>query len=114
MECLRRFLGVTKSTGLKFVKPSISSHFSESIDPSYVNSAMCPKCPRKEWRTKSIRLHSAPTGKQPKVCPRTKWRDYISDLAWSRLGVEPAELSEIAVDRDVFWALLWLKAPRLS
>jgi len=40
MECLRRFLGVTKSTGLKFVKPSISSHFLESIDPSYVNSAM--------------------------------------------------------------------------
>jgi len=74
----------------------------------------CPKYPRKEWRTKSIRLHSAPTGKQPKVCLRTKWRDYISDLAWSRLGVEPAELSEISVDRNVFWALLWLKAPRLS
>jgi len=24
--------------------------------------------------------------------------NYISDLAWSRFGVEPAELSEIAVD----------------
>jgi len=34
--------------------------------------------------------------------PRTRWRDYISDLAWSRVGVEPAELSEIAVDPEVF------------
>ena len=24
--------------------------------------------------------------------PRPRWRDYISDLTWSRLGVEPAEL----------------------
>jgi len=23
---------------------------------------------------------------------RTRWNDYITDLAWSRLGVEPAEL----------------------
>jgi len=46
---------VTKSTGLK---PRMSSHFSESRDPSYVHSAKCPKCPRKEWRTKSFRLQS--------------------------------------------------------
>ena len=26
---------------------------------------------------------------------------YISDLAWSHLGVEPAEISEIAVDHEV-------------
>jgi len=63
---------------------------------------MCPECPGKDWRSKSFRLQSIPTGKRPKVCPRTRWRDYISDLAWSRLGVEPAELSEIAVDREVF------------
>jgi len=49
---------VTKSTGLKSVKPSMSSHFPESIDPRYVNSTMGPKCPRKEWRTKSLRLQS--------------------------------------------------------
>ena len=105
---------VTKNTGLKSVKPSMSSHFPESIDPSYVNSAMRQKCPRKEWRTKSFRLQSKPTGNRRKVCPRTRWRDYISDLAWSRLGVEPAELSEIAVDLEVFWVLLGLLPPRLS
>ena len=105
---------VTKSTGLKSVKPGMSSHVSESRDPSYVSSAMYPECPRKEWRTKSFRLQPTPTGKRPKVRPRTRWRDYISGLAWYRLGVERAELSEIAVDREVFRVLLGLLPPRLS
>jgi len=48
------------------------------------------------------------TGKRPRGRPRTRWRDYTSDLAWSRLGVDPAELSEIAVDREVFRVLLGL------
>jgi len=30
----------------------------------------------------------------------------ISDLAWSHRGVEPAEVSEIAVDPEVFQTLL--------
>ena len=59
---------VTKSTGLKSVKPRMSSHFSESRDPTYVSSAMCPKCAKKEWRTKSFRLQSTPTEKRSKVC----------------------------------------------
>jgi len=42
---------VTKSTGVKSVKPGTSSNFFESRDPSYVSSAMYPECPRKEWRT---------------------------------------------------------------
>jgi len=75
---------------------------------------MCPECLGKEWRTKSFGLQSIPTGKQPRGRPRTRWRDYISDLAWSRLGVEPAELPEIAVDREVFRVLLRMLPPRLS
>ena len=44
-----------------------------------------------------------PTGKRPRGRPRsTKWRDYTSDLVWPRLGVEPAELSEIAENREAF------------
>ena len=88
----------TKITGLKSVKPGMSSHFYESRDSSCASSVMYPKCPRKEWRTKSFRLQSTLTGKRSKVHPRTRWRDCITDLAWSRLGVEPAELCEIAVD----------------
>ena len=49
-----------------------------------------------------------PTGKRPKVCPRTSWSNFISDLAWYGLGVKPTELSEIAVDREVFRVLLGL------
>jgi len=35
------------------------------------------------------------TGKWPRSEPRTTQRDYFYDLALSRLGVEPAELSEV-------------------
>ena len=87
-------------------KTWMSSHISESRDSSYVGSAMCPECPRKDWRGKSCWLLPTPTGKRPTGRPRTKWSDYISNLARSRLVAEPAELSKIAVDREVFRALL--------
>jgi len=45
-------------------------------------------------------------GKRPRGRPRTKWSDYISELAWTSLGVESAKLSDIAVDREVFPVLL--------
>jgi len=41
-------------------------------------------------------LLAKPTGKRARGRPRTRWSDYICDLAWPRLGVEPAELPEIA------------------
>jgi len=64
---------------------------------------MCPECPRKDWRSKSFGLQYAHKGgKRRGDRPRTTWRNYISDFAWSRLAVESAELSEIAVDREVF------------
>jgi len=103
---------VTKSTCLISVKPGMSSHFSEWRDPSCVGSAMFPECPGKEWRSTSFGLQSTPTAKWPRGRPR--WRDYISELAWSRLGVEPAELCEISVDREVFRVLLGLLPQRLS
>jgi len=59
-------------------------------------------------------LLAKPTGVWPRCPPRTSWIDYTSYLAWSRLGVEPAELSKIAVDCEVFQALLGLLLPRLS
>jgi len=53
-----------------------------------------------------------PTGKRPKCRPRPGWSNCVSDLAWSHLGVEPAELSQIAVDREIFHALLWILPPQ--
>ena len=119
---------VTKSTRLKSVKPGMSSHFSESRDPSYVSLAMCPECPGKDWQidhphTQKDRNewtnHRGIFLLRKNVCqdaakivesklddtqcgPSSGWRDYLSNLAWSRFGVEPTELSEIAVDREVF------------
>jgi len=56
-------------------------------------------------------LLAKPTGKRPRCRPRPRLSTCISDLAWSRLGVEPAELSEIAVDHEVFQVFLWMIAP---
>jgi len=38
---------------------------------------------------------NANSGNQLRGRQRTRWSDYISDLAWSHLGAEPAEMSEI-------------------
>ena len=105
-----------RAHGLKSVKSGMSSHFSESRDSSYVGSAMYREFSSKERRIESfkIQIQSTPTGKRPRGRPWTRWSDYISDLAWSRLGVEPAELSKIAVDCEVYRVLLGLLPPRLS
>jgi len=41
-----------RCAAVKFVKTWMSSHFSESKEPSYVRSAMCPDYSRKGWRDK--------------------------------------------------------------
>ncbi|KAK3510172.1 hypothetical protein QTP70_026760 [Hemibagrus guttatus] len=41
-----------------------------------------------------------PTGKRPRGRPRTHWRDYVSRLAWERLGVPPEELEEVSGERE--------------
>jgi len=48
------------------------------------------------------------------VTQRTMSRDYMSYLAWFHLCVGPAEISEIAVNRDVFCVLLGLLRTRPS
>jgi len=45
---------------------------------------------------------------------RIRWSDYTCDLAWFRLGVEPAELSETAVNREAFRVLQGLLFPQPS
>ncbi|KAK3533819.1 hypothetical protein QTP70_031294 [Hemibagrus guttatus] len=41
------------------------------------------------------------TGKRPRGRPRTRWRDYVSRLAWECLGVTPEELEEVSREREV-------------
>ena len=57
-------------------------------------------------------FQARPTGRRPRVRPRTCWRDYVSRLAWERLRVPPEELKEVAGDRDVWVSLLKLLPPR--
>jgi len=57
-----------------------------------------------ERLAKQVQL-AKPMEKRFRDHPRPRWSDYISDLARSRLCAEPVELSEIAVDREVFQAL---------
>jgi len=60
-------------------------------------------------------LLAKPTGKGPRCRLRPRWSNCISNLAaWSRFGVKEAELSEIAVDREVFQVVLWMLPPQTS
>jgi len=40
--------------------------------------------------------------KRPVRRPRTRWEDYIEDLEWNRLGLQPSEMLEVVADRDVW------------
>ncbi|KAK3573272.1 hypothetical protein QTP86_019232 [Hemibagrus guttatus] len=45
-------------------------------------------------------FRACPTGKRPRGRPRTRWRDYVSRLAWERLGVPPEELEDMSGERE--------------
>ncbi|KAK3550782.1 hypothetical protein QTP70_004917 [Hemibagrus guttatus] len=53
-------------------------------------------------------FRACPTGKRPQGKPRTRWRDYVSRLAWEHLGVPPEELEEVSGEREVWASLLRL------
>ena len=53
-------------------------------------------------------FRARPTGRRP----RTRCRDYVSRLAWERLGVPLEELDEVAGEREVWASLLRLLPPR--
>ena len=48
----------------------------------------------------------SPPGRRPRHRPRTRWRDYISWLAWDHLGIPRDEFEEVAGERDGCAALL--------
>ena len=57
-------------------------------------------------------LRSAATGQRPRGCVRTRWRDYVEDLSWSRLGIPAEHLSFAAEDRDAWRLQLEQLPPR--
>ena len=56
-------------------------------------------------------FRARPTGRRPRGRPRTRWRDYVSRLAWERLGIPWEELDEVAAEREVWASLLRLLPP---
>ena len=57
-------------------------------------------------------FRARPTGRRPRGRPRTRWRDYVSRLAWERLGIPQEELDEVAGEREIWASLLRLLPPR--
>ena len=57
-------------------------------------------------------LYSTLIGRRPRGRPRTRWRDYVEDLSWSRLGIPAKHLSFVAEDRDAWRLQLELLPPR--
>ncbi|KAK3558103.1 hypothetical protein QTP86_009892 [Hemibagrus guttatus] len=57
-------------------------------------------------------FQACPTGKRPRGRPRTLWRDYVSQLAWERLGIPLEELEEVSGEREVWASLLRMLPPR--
>ncbi|TWW61054.1 hypothetical protein D4764_05G0011440 [Takifugu flavidus] len=57
-------------------------------------------------------FRACPSGSRPPGRPRTHWRDYVSRLAWERLGIPPDELEDVAGEREVWASLLRLLPPR--
>ena len=57
-------------------------------------------------------LAARPTGRRPRGRPRTRWGDYISSLAWERLGIPQEEVANVALEREVWGSLLELLPPR--
>ncbi|XP_042604086.1 uncharacterized protein LOC122141275 [Cyprinus carpio] len=56
-------------------------------------------------------FRARPTGRRPRGRPRTRWRDFVSRLAWERLGIPPEELEEVSREREVWASLLKTAAP---
>ena len=63
-------------------------------------------------RTAKQLMDALPSGKRPRGRPKTRWRNYVEDLAWSRVEIPPAELLLVAKDRNAWRSQLELLPPQ--
>ena len=65
-----------------------------------------------EKTTKKM-LYSTPSwSKANRGRPRTRWRNYVDNPSWSRLGIPPQHLPFVAEDRDIWMLQLEQVPPR--
>ena len=53
-------------------------------------------------------------GRKPVERPRTRWTNYIKDLGWNCLGLQPSEMLEVMDDCEVWRLNLELLPPQPS
>jgi len=103
----------TKCAFVKSVNHWMSSHFLESSDSSYVGSAGCPDCPRKDWRASPagyIHGKAAQTASNDPV----QWLQLWLCLILSWCGSSRTAVYDIAVERELFRVLLGVLPPQLA
>ena len=59
-------------------------------------------------------LLAKPNGRKLVGRPRTRWTNYIVDLGWTRLGLQPSEIIDAMEDREVWRLNLKLLPPQPS
>ena len=47
-------------------------------------------------------------GRSPDGRHRTRWTNYIEDLEWNRLGLNPSKMMDVMEKREVWWLNLEL------
>ena len=57
-------------------------------------------------------LQARVVGTRPPDRPRRRWLDYIEDLGWYRLGLDPSDITKVVQDREVWRLNLELLPPR--
>ena len=57
-------------------------------------------------------LSAQPSGRRPRVRPRTRWMDQIQSISCDRLGIPYRELESMAKDRETWKSMLNMLPPR--
>ena len=63
-------------------------------------------------RTAKQLINALQVGKKPRGRPKTHWRNYVEDLAWSCLEIPPTKLPLVAGDGDAWRSQLELLPPK--
>ena len=59
-------------------------------------------------------LYAEVSAKRPVGSPRTSWLDYIEDLGWNRLALNPSEIQSVLVNREKWRLNLEPLSPQTS